>query len=244
MSVRHMPAPGALVALIGVCAAISAAPAQDAAPAPYSPAEAAYSVGFDLGSGVAARLAEDGVDADLDALVKGFTDALHARDSDIDAERMRRILERIHAEVAGRLAAQRMETDPVFRALAENNARHGAEVRERFGKRERVVVLPGGVMYEPLRAGDGPGAADAASVILTYETMHADGAPIASQRAAEFRIESLLDGAQSLVRQMRVGDRWFIIVPPDRAYGLGGREPDIGPNETIIVDVELLGVVQ
>jgi FKBP-type peptidyl-prolyl cis-trans isomerase FklB len=233
----------AIVATLAIGVAIGVADAQNA-PAPYAPGEAAYSVGFDLGADVAARLAADGVDADLDRLVQGFSDALRGVDPEIDPERMRRILERLHTEVAGRLAAARMQTDPVFRALAESNAKHGAEVRERFSKRERVVTLPSGVMYEPLRTGDGAAAEGAETVVVTYETMHADGTPIAGERAAEVRIASLLDGAQALIGQMRVGDRWFILVPPDRAYGLGGREPDIGPNETIIIDIELLGVGQ
>lgn len=233
----------AIFATIAIGGAIGIADAQNA-PAPYAPGEAAYSVGYDLGVDVAARLAADGVDADLDRLVQGFSDAVRGAESEIDPERMRRILERLHAEVAGRLAAERMERDPVFRALAESNAKHGAEVRERFGARERVTTLPSGVMYEALRTGDGASAENAETVVVTYETMHADGTPIAGERAAEIRIASLLDGAQALVRQMRVGDRWFILVPPDRAYGLGGREPDIGPNETIIIDIELLGVRQ
>lgn len=233
----------AIVATLAIGGAIGIADAQNA-PAPYAPGEASYSVGYDLGADVAARLAADGVDADLDRLVQGFSDALRGVEPEIDPDRMQRILERLHSEVAGRLAAERMKSDPVFRARAEANAEHGAEVRERFSARERVVTLPSGVMYEPLRTGDGASAADAGTVVVTYETMHADGTPIAGERAAEIRIASLLDGAQALIRQMRVGDRWFILVPPDRAYGLGGREPDIGPNETIIIDIELLGVGQ
>ncbi|MFG0273635.1 MAG: FKBP-type peptidyl-prolyl cis-trans isomerase N-terminal domain-containing protein [Phycisphaerales bacterium] len=237
------------IALVAASSAVvGVALAQDGnradVPAPYAPGEAAYSVGYDLGAGVAAQLDADGVDADLDELVRGFTDALRGADPDIDPERMRRILERLHSEVAGRLAAERMRTDPVFRAQAEANAAHGAEVRERFSKRERVVTLPSGVMYEPLRVGDGASAENAETVIVTFETMHADGTPIAGERAEEIRIASLLDGAQALVRQMRIGDRWFILVPPERAYGLGGRDPDIGPNETIVVDIELLGIRQ
>ena len=44
--------------------------------------------------------------------------------------------------------------------------------------------------------------------------------------------------AQTL-EKMRAGDRWVLVLPPEQAFGLAGRDPDVGPNETIIVDVEL-----
>jgi FKBP-type peptidyl-prolyl cis-trans isomerase len=235
-----------VIAGLAACATLGVAVAQDQNPPerPYGVGEASYSVGYDLGAGVAGTIAEDGLEVDYDELVRGFSDALRGQDPDLDPERMRRILERLHNEVASRLAQQRLEEDPVFRALAEENLRKGRAVQQRFAERERVVTLPSGLMYEPLTTGEGPSAADAETVVVHYESRHSDGSRIASEHTVEFRVASFLDNLQDLLRRMRVGDRWLIIIPPELAYGLAGRDPDIGPNETIILDVELLGVGQ
>ena len=52
----------------------------------------------------------------------------------------------------------------------------------------------------------------------------------------------MLPGVQTFVRNMRVGERVYVAIPPQRAYGLAGREPDVGPNETVVVDLELVAI--
>jgi len=49
-------------------------------------------------------------------------------------------------------------------------------------------------------------------------------------------------GAQAVLRKMRVGDRWYVAIPPEQAFGSRGLQPNIGPNEAVIVDVEVLEV--
>jgi FKBP-type peptidyl-prolyl cis-trans isomerase FklB len=56
------------------------------------------------------------------------------------------------------------------------------------------------------------------------------------------RVDSTLPGGRTALVNMRVGDRWLVVLPPEQAFGLAGREPDIGPNETVIVDVDVLEI--
>lgn len=207
-----------------------------------TPAEAGYSIGFDLGRDVAERLAEDGVSTDLDAIVRGFTDGLKKAKPSLSEEKMEAILTALHKEVAEREANARLASDPVFAALARRNEEVGAAFRANFAKREGVIALPEGVMYSIVRAGDGPKATDAKTVVVNFVSMLPSGHEVARGRGTEFRLDTMLPGVQTFVRNMRVGERVYVAVPPHRAYGLAGREPDVGPNETVVIDLELVSI--
>ncbi len=73
---------------------------------------------------------------------------------------------------------------------------------------------------------------------LVIQPASADDAP----EQKEIRVSTMLPGGRSVVERMRVGDRWNVAIPPDQAFGIGGRTPDIGPNETLLIDVTLLEI--
>lgn len=205
-------------------------------------AESGYSIGYDLGREIAERLASDAVSTDLDALVKGFSDGLKNAAPSIDPAKMETVLTALHHEVAERTAKARLASDPVFAALARQNETVGASFRQSFAKREGATTLPTGVIFSVVRPGDGPQATGAKTVVVNFVTMLPSGHEVARGRGTEFRLDTMLPGVQEFVRKMRVGERVYVAVPPDRAYGLAGREPDIGPNETVVVDLELVSV--
>jgi len=212
--------------------------AQDRAGA--SPADEGYAIGFDLGRDTAAQLKSDGVSADRDAIVKGFADALGGRQSAMDADRMESVLTELQRRVGEKAARERYDTDGVFRALADKNKAEGDSFRAAFVKREGARALPSGVVYSVVREGAGDAVGDASAVVANYVAMFPDGTEYRRGRGTEFRISTLLPGAQDFVRKMRVGDRAYVAIPPERAYGLAGKEGEIGPNETIVLDIEIV----
>ena len=60
--------------------------------------------------------------------------------------------------------------------------------------------------------------------------------------AAEIAIKSMRQGGQHVLQMMTVGAKWHVAVPPNLAYGPGGDPPRIGPNETLVAEIELLGI--
>lgn len=207
-----------------------------------TPTEAGYSIGYDLGREVADRLSEDGVSVDTDAIIKGFTDALRNAAPTVPPEKMEAILTSLQHEVAERNARARLQRDPVFAALARHNDEVGAAFRASFAKREDATTSADGVIASVVRPGDGPKATDAKTVVVNFVSMVPSGAEVSRGRGTEFRLDTMLPGVQAFVRNMRVGERVYVAIPPQRAYGLAGREPDVGPNETIVVDLELVAV--
>ena len=113
------------------------------------------------------------------------------------------------------------------------------------GKRADVVTTSSGLQYEVLASGTGeqPGPAD--HVTTHYHGTFIDGGVFDSsvQRGEpiEFRVNGVIRGWQEALQLMRVGDKWKLYIPSDLAYGQSGTS-GIGPDETLIFEVELLGV--
>lgn len=206
-----------------------------------SPSDVGYAIGYDLGREIAAQLNVDGVNVDRAAIAKGFTDALNGRDGTMSDDQIESVLTLVHRRVAERAAQQRYDSDPVFRAMADKNKAAGDSFRRAFAQRDGAQVLPSGVIYSVVREGTGAPVGDAAMVTANFVAMLPDGTEYRRGRGVEFRVATLLPGAQDFVRQMRVGERAYVAVPPERAHGLAGDEAgEIGPNETIVLDVEIV----
>jgi FKBP-type peptidyl-prolyl cis-trans isomerase FklB len=204
-----------------------------------TPARRAYSIGHDLGAQAVRQLEADGVAVDPAELLRGFSDAVSGIDPAIAAPEMQAIRARLEREVATRLATERLETDPVFRALAVYNRQRSIAFHEENGAREGVETAPNGLQLEVLAPGAGPTPDDRDTVVVSFTASLMDGAIIASGANEEVKLDGVIEGARLALTRMRPGARWRIALPPDLAYGIGGRAPDIGPNESIVIDATL-----
>lgn len=201
-----------------------------------------YAIGFDLGSQTLASLQEDSVSFERDRLVAGFVDAVSGKDATVDPVDMRAALAKLEREVSTRLAEQRLANDPLFEALARQNAAQSKATLDRFAQRPGARELPGGSVYIPHKQGSGrsPGANDIVEVRFIARGLQ--GQILDDSASREIRVSGMIGGAELAIQQMRVGDRWEIAIPPEHAFGIGGLLPDIGPNELITIDVELIGI--
>jgi len=214
----------------------------NAAPLESEVSRESYAIGHDLGSRALETLRDDGLETDLDALLAGFEDALRESESPLSAEQIEDLLANIHRRVMTRDAERRLETDPVFRAIAEENTRRGDLFRERFASDENVKRLASGVLYRVVEAGDRERVRETDSVTVSFNGRLIDGAVFGEGEQREVRVGSLLPGGREVMRRMRAGDRWIIVLPPEKAFGPAGQPPVVGPNETVIYDVEVLSV--
>ena len=199
----------------------------------------AYAVGFESGSFILERLQADGVELDVNALLAGLEDALRGAPSRLNETRTRMLLQRLEEEVRGREAERLMQEDPVFRALAEDNLRRSNEFLERFAGQEGVTVLDNGIAYLSLAEGQGESPVEDSTVSVTFDADLIDGTRFADGNRVSFVVGDLHDGARIAVQRMKPGSHWIVAIPPDLAFGLAGRAPDVGPNEAIVVEIEL-----
>jgi FKBP-type peptidyl-prolyl cis-trans isomerase len=201
-----------------------------------------YGVGYYLGQEVRTGLEADGIDANRDLVVRGFADGLGQLEPMVPADELAALLHQVHLEMQERAARRLLAEDPAFKELHDRNLEAGKAYQAAFGQEEGVTTLPDGVQYKVLRPGTGatPGLDDV--VVANYRTALVDGTVIDQGQEAEVAVRDVLDAGQRLLQMMKVGCKWKVALPPDQAYGSGGDPPDVGPAETLVIEVELLGV--
>lgn len=114
------------------------------------------------------------------------------------------------------------------------------------GVRANVVTTASGLQYEVLVSGDGASPGPRDMVTTHYHGTFIDGRVFDSSvqrgQPIAFPVDGVIGGWTEGLQLMKVGDKWKLYIPPDLAYGEAGTTGGIGPNETLIFEVELLDV--
>ena len=112
------------------------------------------------------------------------------------------------------------------------------------GKRENVVTLPSGLQYEIIKQGDGPKPLATNTVTCHYHGTTIKGEVFDSSvkrgQPASFPLNGVIKGWTEALQLMPVGSKWKLFIPPQLAYGNRNISREIGPNTTLIFEVELI----
>jgi FKBP-type peptidyl-prolyl cis-trans isomerase FklB len=122
-----------------------------------------------------------------------------------------------------------------------------AQYLEENGKKEGVTVLESGLQYRVVTSGDGATPTKTNSVETHYAGRLIDGTQFDSSydrgEPLTFGVTQVIAGWTEALQLMKEGDKWELTIPADLAYGASGAGGTIGPNETLIFDIELLKVI-
>lgn len=217
-----------------VCMLAATLPA--AAANPVTPAteeqKLSYAVGVLFGRNMSLEL-----DVDVDAFVQGIRDVLEGNDLRLPPEEMRAVVERYQAKQEKERAAE-----------ADRNLAASRQFLEANKKKDGVKELPGGVQYKVLQEGKGPKPTLNDTVVVHYRGTLIDGKEFDSSYSrgepATIPLANVIKGWQDAVTAMPVGSKWEVYLPPQLAYGDRGAGPDIGPNSTLIFQIELLDIAR
>ncbi|MDE6084863.1 MAG: FKBP-type peptidyl-prolyl cis-trans isomerase [Muribaculaceae bacterium] len=131
--------------------------------------------------------------------------------------------------------------------MAEVNQKAGEEFLAENGKRVEVKTTPSGLQYEVLTEGDGPMPTAQDQVEVHYVGKLIDGTVFDSSvdrgMPATFGVTQVIPGWVEALQLMKAGSKWRLFIPSQLAYGPSGAGNVIGPNSTLIFDVELLKVI-
>jgi FKBP-type peptidyl-prolyl cis-trans isomerase FklB len=109
-----------------------------------------------------------------------------------------------------------------------------------------VVTTPSGLQYKILKEGTGPKPTAADKVVCNYRGTLINGTEFDSSykrgQPATFPVGQVIKGWTEALQLMPVGSKWQLFIPPDLAYGERGAGNDIGPDSTLIFEVELLSI--
>ena len=195
-------------------------------------------VSYGIGVDVARNFKRQGIEVDPDLLVKGLRDALSGEKLLLSEDDLRATLKGFAEEL-------RQKQAQAAKIAAEENKKAGEAFLAANQKKEGVVTLPSGLQYKILKAGDGKQPTDADTVECQFRATHIDGTEFdSSQRVGKpvsFELKGAIPGWREALKLMPVGSKWQIVVPPPLAYGERGAG-GIGPNSTLIFEVELLSI--
>ncbi len=131
-------------------------------------------------------------------------------------------------------------------SVADANRKAGEEFLAENAKRAEVVTTPTGLQYEVLTEGNGVQPTTDDMVTVHYTGKLIDGTVFDSSvergEPATFGVTQVIPGWVEALQLMKKGSKWRLYIPSDLAYGQRGAGGVIGPNSTLIFDVELLDV--
>ncbi len=150
----------------------------------------------------------------------------------------------MNAQSAGLFLKEHMEAKKAKQQSA--NLEEGKTFLEENAKREGVTVLESGLQYEVMTQGEGPVPQATDKVSVHYHGTLINGTVFDSSvergSPAEFPVTGVIKGWVEALQLMNVGSKWKLFIPSELAYGERGAGGDIGPNTTLIFEVELLGI--
>ncbi len=195
-------------------------------------------VSYGIGVNIAKSFKKDDVEFDMDLLVKGLKDGLSGEKLLMSERELRQVMNTFQGELRRKEMAN-------HQVLAEENKKKGEAFLAGNKGKEGVVVLPSGVQYKVLQAGGGKRPTDGDTVECYYRGTLLNGTEFTSTESgkpATLKVEMLPDGWKEALKLMPVGSKWQIFVPSQLAFGQRGVGSDIGPNETIVLEVALLDI--
>lgn len=155
-------------------------------------------------------------------------------------------------EAKAEIQAYFTELEKKQRAAAEELGKQNLELGEKYlaenGKRAEVKTLPSGLQYEVITEGDGPMPEATDQVEVHYTGKLIDGTVFDSSVdrgvPATFGVTQVIPGWVEALQLMKAGSKWRLFIPSNLAYGPNGAPGSpIGPNATLVFDVELLKVI-
>jgi len=215
--------------------------AASAAPAPLkTPKEKfSYALGMSIGSQIAPNLKKEAVEVDSNLVSQGLKDALAGTKTRMTEEEAKAVLNAVQADV------RKQQQEKAQQAGAANKTEGDAFLAANKSK-EGVVTLPSGLEYKILTAGTGPKPTASDSVTCNYRGTLISGTEFDSSykrgQPATFGVGQVIKGWTEALQLMPVGSKWQLFIPSSLAYGDRGAGADIGPNATLIFEVELLSI--
>ncbi|MBI3805213.1 MAG: FKBP-type peptidyl-prolyl cis-trans isomerase [Nitrospirae bacterium] len=224
-----------LIAMLGLGFLVTSAYAADKADLKTQKDKVSYSIGLDIGN----KLKGQSIEIDPKFLAQGIQDATSGGKPLLTQEEVQAVMMTFQKEMQAKATEQ-------AKVVGDKNLKEGEAFLAENKKKKGVVTLPSGLQYKIITAGTGkkPKATD--TVTTNYKGTLIDGTEFDSSykrgEPASFPVQGVIPGWTEALQLMPVGSKWQLVVPPALAYGPRGAGPQIGPNATLIFEVELLSI--
>jgi len=195
-----------------------------------------YSYGVDTGT----KLKNLPVSVDLELFIKGVKDGLSGTKLLMTEKEISEALMGLQKEITAKSEEEK-------KAVAQKNKKEGEAFLAENKKKEGVITLPSGLQYKVLKEGTGKTPTDTNWVRINFRGTLVDGTVFEDTyksfgQPVAFAVKGMIPGWAEASKLMKEGAKWQIFIPPDLAFGERGAGTLIGPNATLIIEVELISV--
>src|ERR1700687_2938520 len=186
--------------------------------------KASYAMGMNFGTG----LRKQSIDLDPAILARGLTE-----------DEARTVLTQLQNDL-------RKKQQELAQQVGDANKREGMAFLAANKTKDGVVTLPSGLQYKVLQEGTGPKPAPTDTVVCNYRGALLNNTEFDSSykrgQPATFPVNGVIKGWTEALQLMPVGSKWQLFVPAELAYGERGAGGQIGPDATLMFEVELLSI--
>jgi FKBP-type peptidyl-prolyl cis-trans isomerase FklB len=190
-----------------------------------------YIIGYQFGH----SMQQQGIDLDKKAFMLAIEDALSKTPSRLSSEQVKAVMNAMQKQ------KQQQQTEQ-----AEKNKAAGEAFLKANKEKQGVIELPSGLQYKIIQQGKGKTPTADDTVVVNYRGTLINGTEFDSSykrdQPVTFKVSEVIKGWQEILKLMPVGSKWQAVIPPELAYGERGAGRFIGPDETLIFDIELLEI--
>ncbi|NIB39570.1 FKBP-type peptidyl-prolyl cis-trans isomerase [Pseudomaricurvus alkylphenolicus] len=192
-----------------------------------------YIFGYNIGQ----KFRSDQVEVNVEVMAKALSDALEGRQPALTEEEMQSAMRALQD-------MQRAKHNEAMKVVGDANRKEGEAFLAANAKKDGVKITPSGLQYKVLTPGNGNKPNKSSQVSVHYRGTLLDGTEFDSSyrrgEPATFGVTQVIPGWTEALLLMAEGSKWEVYIPSDLAYGPAGAGGDIGPNATLVFEIELL----
>ena len=194
-----------------------------------------YAIGYQIGSQIAQQLRSEGLDVNPAFLAQALEDVIAGNEPALTID-----------EMNAAITSAQQQTQEQTMVDAQLAVEAGETFRNQYAEQEGVIRTDSGMLYRILDEGSGEKPGASATVVVHYRGTLINGtefdSSIKRNQPATFGLNSIIPGWQEILQLMPEGSRWEVVIPPALAYGSTGAGGMIGPEETLIFEIELIEI--
>ncbi|MGZ3524516.1 MAG: FKBP-type peptidyl-prolyl cis-trans isomerase N-terminal domain-containing protein [Thermodesulfobacteriota bacterium] len=220
-----------LIVILGILLLVSQVNAQEKLVFKNQKDKISYIVGMDIGN----NLKKQSIGVNPKVLAKGIEDALAGAKPLLTEQEIQETMMAFQKEMLAKQAE-----------VAKKNKTEGEAFLAENKKKEGVKALPSGLQYKVIKAGTGKKPKSSDTVTVNYRGTLIDGTEFDSSykrgQPATFQVSGVIPGWTEALQLMEEGAKWQLFIPSNLAYGERGAGGVIGPNATLLFEIELVSI--
>jgi FKBP-type peptidyl-prolyl cis-trans isomerase FklB len=193
---------------------------------------------YSIGASIGKNLKNDTSDINLNLLIEGLKTSIAGEKVLLSEKEIRQVMNDYQTQIRQRAMLKKQQ------AMGDNK-KIGEAFLADYKAQKGVLALPSGVLYKIIREGDGRKPLESDMVEVNYRGSLINGTEFDAtkpEHPANLKVSSLIPGWKHALAMMSTGSKWHIVIPSELAYGERGVGGDIGPNEVLVFDLELIAI--